>query len=362
MRLTYARAGVHTIATISLKLPQDNHASPHVPNRSLTTHLTGPRLSKAALRPVSLGSLLVFQHLFMYTKVRIRVEVVVLGCCIFGLRALLIASSSLPHYTAPAKSRQTRTKTSRVASAPPPSTAHAGMLLQGTLSELEGPLLPQAAACNLQSGSNPANSCIAESSAPWHMRDLARPNRTVVYLGSSGARCLDIHSLDLALLRKGSALVWLLQSRSIFARQTPPSASVFFRQSSQSTRATAAQSRHERRQGARWVPAASRGQPALVFDGACPTWRDFRGRRHVLSERGLSLQPFAVAGLFPQPFGRTCLRTLAARSAEALKFGRGEYCWRMRAAIWLAAARAVARRVHVAEHTLRCPRCLHRTS
>ena len=40
-------------------------------------------------------------------------------------------------------------------------------------------------------------------------------------------------------------------------------------------------------------------------------------------------------------------------SEEALKFRRGQYFWHTRAAIGQAAARAVAQRVHVAEHTLR---------
>jgi hypothetical protein len=40
-------------------------------------------------------------------------------------------------------------------------------------------------------------------------------------------------------------------------------------------------------------------------------------------------------------------------SEEAFKFRRGQKFWRTRAAIGHAAARAVAQRVHVAEHTLR---------
>lgn len=71
--------------------------------------------------------------------------------------------------------------------------------------------------------------------------DLARSNRKVSYLGSSGARCLNIHALHLALLRKGSALVWLLLLSSIFAQSPPLGASVRFRQSSQGTQAAAAQ-------------------------------------------------------------------------------------------------------------------------
>jgi len=42
-------------------------------------------------------------------------------------------------------------------------------------------------------------------------------------------------------------------------------------------------------------------------------------------------------------------------SDEAFKFRRGKTLWHMRAAIGHAAARAVAQRVHVAEHTLRRP-------
>ena len=40
-------------------------------------------------------------------------------------------------------------------------------------------------------------------------------------------------------------------------------------------------------------------------------------------------------------------------SENAFKFRRGQYFWHTRAAIGQAAARAVAQRVHVAEHTLR---------
>ena len=40
-------------------------------------------------------------------------------------------------------------------------------------------------------------------------------------------------------------------------------------------------------------------------------------------------------------------------SEDAFKFRRGQYFWHTRAAIGQAAARAVAQRVHVAEHTLR---------
>jgi hypothetical protein len=43
---------------------------------------------------------------------------------------------------------------------------------------------------------------------------------------------------------------------------------------------------------------------------------------------------------------------------EAFKFRRGQYFWQTRAAIGQAAARAVAQRVQVAEHTLR-RRCVH---
>ena len=40
-------------------------------------------------------------------------------------------------------------------------------------------------------------------------------------------------------------------------------------------------------------------------------------------------------------------------SEDAFKFRRGQYFWRTRAIIGQAAARAVAQRVQVAEHTLR---------
>jgi len=40
-------------------------------------------------------------------------------------------------------------------------------------------------------------------------------------------------------------------------------------------------------------------------------------------------------------------------SEETFNFRRGQYFWHMRAAIGKAAARAVAQRVQVAEHTLR---------
>ena len=40
-------------------------------------------------------------------------------------------------------------------------------------------------------------------------------------------------------------------------------------------------------------------------------------------------------------------------SEDAFEFRRGQYFWHTRAAIGHAAARAVAQRVHVAEHTLR---------
>jgi hypothetical protein len=43
-------------------------------------------------------------------------------------------------------------------------------------------------------------------------------------------------------------------------------------------------------------------------------------------------------------------------SEEAFKFRRGQYFWHTRAIIGQAAARAVAQRVQVAEHTLRCHR------
>jgi len=41
-------------------------------------------------------------------------------------------------------------------------------------------------------------------------------------------------------------------------------------------------------------------------------------------------------------------------SEDDFKFHRGQYFWHTRAAIGQAAARAVAQRVHVSKHTLRC--------
>ena len=48
-------------------------------------------------------------------------------------------------------------------------------------------------------------------------------------------------------------------------------------------------------------------------------------------------------------------------SEEAFKFRRGQYFWHTRAMIGQAAARAVAQRVQVAEHTLRRHRALPHT-
>ena len=48
-------------------------------------------------------------------------------------------------------------------------------------------------------------------------------------------------------------------------------------------------------------------------------------------------------------------------SEEAFKFRRGQYFWHTRAMIGQAAARAVAQRVQVAEHTLRRHRILPHT-
>jgi hypothetical protein len=48
-------------------------------------------------------------------------------------------------------------------------------------------------------------------------------------------------------------------------------------------------------------------------------------------------------------------------SEEAFKFRRGQYFWHTRAMIGQAAARAVAQRVQVAEHTLRRHRVLPHT-
>jgi len=62
--------------------------------------------------------------------------------------------------------------------------------------------------------------------------------------------------------------------------------------------------------------------------------------------------------LLPTAGPSACLRSsgmISHSSDEAFKFRCGEYFWNARAAIRHAAARAVAQRVHLAEHTLRRP-------